>query len=57
MEARNDEIEAFKTQVDLVAYAEEQGYEIDRRRTSRAAVAMRHGRSGDRILVAMAPSA
>lgn len=54
MEARSDEIEAFKTQIDLVAFAEDQGYEIDRRRTSRTSVAMRHGTSGERILVAKA---
>ncbi len=56
MDSRSDEIETFKTQIDLVAYAEDQGYEIDRRRTSRTSVAMRHESNGERILVAKAPN-
>lgn len=53
MDSRTDELEAFKTEIDLVAFAQDLGYEIDRRRTSRTSVAMRHSVKGDKIIVAL----
>ena len=53
MRSRPDELEAFKTEIDLVTFAQDQGYEIDRRRTSRTSVAMRHEVNGDRIILAL----
>lgn len=53
MERRVDELERFKREIDLVAYAQDHGYEIDRRRTCRTSTAMKHEESGDRILVAV----
>ncbi len=52
MDSRSDELEIFKTDIDLVAFAQDRGYEIDRRRTSRTSIAMKHGVYGDRIIVA-----
>ncbi len=52
MKRRGDELEAFKTEIDLVAYAESYGFDVDRKRTSRTSVAMKHGVTGERILVA-----
>ncbi len=54
MDSRTDELEAFKVEIDLVAFAQSVGYEIDRRRTSRTSVALRHSTRGDRIIVAVA---
>ena len=45
-----DELERFKTQINLAEYAEAQGYEIDRRESSRASTVMRRG--DDKIIVA-----
>jgi 5S rRNA maturation endonuclease (ribonuclease M5) len=47
---RADELERFKSQINLAEYAEAQGYEIDRRESSRASTVMRSG--GDKIIVA-----
>lgn len=52
MDSRRNELEAFKSTIDLVAFAEHQGYEIDGRRTSRTSVSMHHP-TGDRIIVAI----
>lgn len=47
---RADELECFKTEISLVEYAAAQGYEIDRRESSRSSIVMRRG--GDKIIVA-----
>lgn len=47
---RADELERFKSQINLAEYAEAQGYEIDRKESSRASTVMRSG--GDKIIVA-----
>lgn len=47
---RDDEITRFKTDINLVEYAEAQGYEIDRHESSRSSVVMRQG--DDKIIVA-----
>jgi hypothetical protein len=47
---RDDELEQFKTRINLVEYAEAQGYEIDRSESSRASTVMRQG--ADKIIVA-----
>ena len=52
MRERNEELEAFKSEIDLVEFALDRGYQIDRRRTSRTSVAMRHEVNRDRIIVA-----
>lgn len=49
---RQDELERFKSQINLAEYAEAQGYEIDRRESSRASTVMRRG--DDKIIVATA---
>lgn len=46
----DDELTRFKTEINLVEYAESCGYEIDRRESSRASTVMR--RSDDKIIVA-----
>lgn len=46
-----DELEDFKRQINLVEYAETQGYEIDKKESSRSSVVMR-GLGGDKIIVA-----
>ena len=47
---RADELERFKSQINLAEYAQAQGYEIDRKESSRASTVMRSG--GDKIIVA-----
>lgn len=49
---RDDELERFKAAINLVEYAESQGYEIDHRESSRASTVMRSG--DDKIIVATA---
>lgn len=46
---RQDELERFKSQINLAEYADAQGYEIDRRESSRASTVMRRG--DDKIIV------
>lgn len=47
---RAAELERFKTEINLVEYVEAQGYEIDRRESSRSSAVMRSG--DDKIIVA-----
>lgn len=47
---RADELERFKSQINLAEYAEAQGYEIDRRESSRASIVLHQG--DDKIIVA-----
>lgn len=46
----DQELEDFKTRIDLRAYAEEQGYALDRKESWRGSSVMRHG-NGDKIIV------
>lgn len=48
---RLDELEQFKREINLVEYAESQGYEINFRESRRASTVMRH-QAGDKIIVA-----
>jgi len=52
---RNEEIEAFKTQINLTAYAASQGFLLDKRKSSRNSAIMRTD-SGDKIIVAKFPN-
>ncbi len=45
------ELEEFKTTINLSAYAASQGYELDRKESSRNSVIMRNG-GGDKIVIA-----
>jgi len=49
---REDELETFKTRINLSEYAAAQGYEIDRAASSRNSVGMRHP-DGDKIILGM----
>ena len=46
-----DELETFKTSINLTAYAAGQGYQLDRKESSRSSVVMRHP-DGDKIIIA-----
>jgi hypothetical protein len=46
-----DELERFKTEINLTEYAASQGYSIDRQKSSRNSVTMQHS-SGDKIIIA-----
>lgn len=48
---RADELDLFKSQINLSEYAAAQGYTLDRKHSSRNSVAMR-GRAGDKIIIA-----
>ena len=47
---RDDELQRFKTDINLVEFAEHRGYEIDKYQSSRASTVMRRG--DDKIIVA-----
>jgi hypothetical protein len=49
--ARADELERFKTAINLTEYAAGQGYLLDRRASSRNSVVMRHP-NGDKVVIA-----
>ena len=53
MVSRQDELESFKTDIDLRVVAAELGYEVNLKKSSRGSTAMDHA-AGDRILVALA---
>ena len=46
-----DELERFKTAINLTEYAASQGYQLDKRASSRNSVVMRHP-AGDKIVIA-----
>jgi hypothetical protein len=50
-----DELDRFKSEIDLVAFAASRGYEVQRRASSRSSIAMRHPVSDDKIIVSRAP--
>lgn len=52
MATRDDELEAFKTRINLSEYAAAHGYELDVRASSRSSAVMRHA-TGDKIIIAM----
>lgn len=52
MENRNDELDQFKTQINLAEYAAAQGYQLDRRESSRNSAVMRRESDNDKIIVA-----
>ena len=49
-----DELERFKTEINLAELAAHYGYAVDRRESSQASLVMRHG-DGDKLIVATAP--
>lgn len=51
MTGRQDELEDFKTRIDLVAFAEQRGYVVDTRASSRSSVAVAHPGTGDKLLI------
>jgi hypothetical protein len=48
----DEELERFKRDVNLIELATARGYEIDRRKSSRASVVMRHPTTDDKIVIA-----
>ena len=51
MKRRTDELEGFKVRINLTEYAASQGYELERRASSRNSAVMRSG-AGDKIVIA-----
>lgn len=51
MMSRNDELEAFKTEINLSEFAASEGYVLDPKATSRNSAVMRHPK-GDKIILA-----
>lgn len=49
-----DELERFKSQINLTEYAAARGYQLDRRESSRNSVVMRHPASNDKVIIARA---
>lgn len=52
METRSDELDKFKTRVNLTEYAAAEGYALDRKASSRSSAVMVNG-AGDKIVVAV----
>ena len=52
MDDRQSELEEFKRRINLSEYAAAQGYDVDRRASSRNSVGMAHG-DGDKIIIGM----
>jgi len=52
MENRNDELDQFKTRINLAEYAASQGYQLDRRESSRNSAVMRRESDNDKIIIA-----
>lgn len=49
---RNDELEQFKTDINLAEYAAAQGYQLDRRESCRNSAVMRRESDNDKIIIA-----
>ena len=47
-----EELERFKREINLGEYAASLGYQVDRQKSSRASLAMRHPGTGDKIIIA-----
>lgn len=56
MTSRESELEDFKTQIDLVGFAEARGYVVDRKKSSRGSVSMVHEGSGEHLIVKKNPN-
>jgi hypothetical protein len=54
--AMDDELDHFKREVNLTELAAARGYEIDRRKSSRASMVMRHPVTGDKVVISRAGS-
>lgn len=52
----DDELDRFKREVNLTQLAASRGYEIDRRKSSRASVVMRHPVTRDKVVISRASS-
>lgn len=52
MENRNDELDQFKARINLAEYAAAQGYQLDRRESSRNSAVMRRESDDDKIIIA-----
>ena len=55
MATGNEELEQFKTQINLCDYAQSQGFELDRKQSSKSSALMRHS-CGDKIVITRKPS-
>jgi len=49
---RSEELERFKSEINLVEYAQSQGYEIDKKKSSKNCIVLKDG-TGDKILVGL----
>jgi len=49
---RRSELEDFKTQINLVAYMQQHGYQLDKRESSRSSAVLRNAKTGDKLIVA-----
>ena len=49
---RNDELEQFKTGINLAEYAAAQGYQLDRKESCRNSAVMRRESDNDKIIIA-----
>lgn len=47
----DDELDHFKREVNLAELASARGYQLDRRKSSRASVVMRHPATGDKVVI------
>jgi hypothetical protein len=54
--AMDDELDRFKREVNLAELAAAHGYQIDRRKSSRASIVMRHPATGDKVVISRASS-
>jgi hypothetical protein len=50
-----DELDRFKSEINLTEYAASRGYRLDRRESSRNSVVMRHPATDDKIIIARSP--
>jgi hypothetical protein len=50
-----DELERFKSEINLTTFAASRGYRVDRRESSRSCVVMRDPATGDKIVVSRSP--
>jgi len=55
MQTRNDELEQFKTKINLCEYAASLGFLLDRKNSSRCSAVMRHS-SGEKVVIARTSS-
>lgn len=55
MTGRRDELEQFKTQINLCEYLASRGFVLDRKHSSRCSAVMRHS-NGDKLIIARTPA-